>query len=144
MHSRPESPRSVTGPSSPGDVSGKESLLNAHNPVRTIAGDPRHASPVPGMLGYRPQPPFMPSFFLPVLMSIPPAPPKRPNNEEESSNMPRKKARISSGKVDGSVGKFLNIPKGGTPFSHSTPAPKRGYTAKKRSEAAQIAAQNGL
>ncbi|KAF9782594.1 hypothetical protein BJ322DRAFT_162417 [Thelephora terrestris] len=64
---------------------------------------------------------------MPVLMPYPPVPPKRANGEEEeSSNAPRKKPRTSRGKADGFV------------------APKRGYTAKKRNEAQQIAAQNEM
>lgn len=80
---------------------------------------------------------------MPVLMPYPPAPQKRPSNEGEDSNGPRKKPRVSGGKVDGFSGEFLVVSERGIPFSDFRSAPKRGYTAKKRSEAAQIAAQNG-
>ena len=81
---------------------------------------------------------------MPFLMQIPPVPPKRPNNEEEeSSSVPRKKPRTSRAKADGPAGKCLGVSEKGTPSSDIHLAPKRGYTAKKRNEAAQIAAQNG-
>ena len=144
MQSPPESPRPGTGPPTPSGASGKEPWPPNRSPVRTIMGEPRQANPVPGMLAYRP-PPFLPHLIpVPVLMQIPPVPPKRPNTaEEEGSSTPRKKPRTSRAKADGSAGKCPDVFKKGTPSSGIHSAPKRGYTAKKRSEAAQIAAQNG-
>jgi hypothetical protein len=78
-------------------------------------------------------------------MPYPPVPPKRANGEEEgSSNAPRKKPRTSRGKADGFVGERLKFSERKASFSDTRSAPKRGYTAKKRNEAQQIAAQNGL
>jgi len=76
-------------------------------------------------------------------MQFPPVPQKRPSNEEEENpGASRKKPRTSRVKADGPTGEYLDFPKREfLPQTH--PVPKRGYTAKKRSEAAQIAAQNG-
>ena len=142
--SPPESPRPGTGPPTPSDASGKEPWLGARHSVRTIGGEPRQANPVPGMLAYRP-PPFLPHMVsVPILMQIPPVPPKRSSHEEEEGpSAPRKKPRTSRAKADGSVGKWLFASEREASLSNMHSAPKRGYTAKKRNEAAQIAAQNG-
>jgi len=140
--SPPQSPRPGTGHPTPSDT---EPWLNVRRPVRTTGGEPRQPNPVPGMLAYRPPPPYIPHVIpMPFLMQIPPVPPKRPNDEEEESfSTPRKKTRTSRAKADGSAGKCLDISGRRTSSSDVHPVPKRGYTAKKRNEAAQIAAQNG-
>lgn len=67
----------------------------------------------------------MQPVMVPVMV-FPQAPPKRPNNEEEISNTPRKKPRISGGKVDGFVGKFLDVSERGNPFLRFPLSPKAG------------------
>lgn len=67
---------------------------------------------------------------------------KRAPEQEEEVAAPKKKPRTVRTKADGTPGLFSFL-ENLVLFNHQFSVAKRGYTAKKRNEAAQIAAQNG-
>ncbi|KAI6128405.1 hypothetical protein EDD16DRAFT_1690312 [Pisolithus croceorrhizus] len=86
-----------------------------------------------------------PTMFSAMLYSHHPPPTqvqKRSSTEADEPPSKSKKARTKSRVGDGN-GKACRLDTPSTEFAHATEVPsKRGYNAKKRSEAAQIAAQN--
>jgi lysine-specific demethylase 3 len=86
----------------------------------------------------------------PPVPQPPPKAPKRraPENEDATAGTKSKKPKAkgksaADGAVAGSMFQLHNPPHPDTQFTGDTGTSKRGYNAKKRSEAAQIAAQNG-
>ena len=87
---------------------------------------------------FRPFVPMQPHAFLPSVKDDSLRKLKRSTNEEE--NTPRKKSKTTRGNADGKCSDASEIV---TSSSGTHLAPKRGYTAKKRNEAAQIDTQSG-